>query len=184
LHLFTYIKQMANLKDSPHFKVHNDYYTPKYAWENIQHLIPKDKVIWEGCMLNSTLSNSPQYLTELGKEVVYDLKMDCLECEPENWDMIITNIPFETKIKIDILRRFVKFNKPFIVIMNSMNIFTNYFKDIFEDNFKDLQIIHPKGKIHFDKLVGEEIVKTKNCSFYCVYVAYKCNIPNDKLHLC
>jgi len=25
------------------FITHDDYMTPKYAWENIQHLIPKDK---------------------------------------------------------------------------------------------------------------------------------------------
>ena len=29
------------------FLKHDDYMTPKYAWENIQHLIPRDKVIWE-----------------------------------------------------------------------------------------------------------------------------------------
>jgi hypothetical protein len=29
------------------FLKHDDYMTPKTAWENIAHLIPKDKVIWE-----------------------------------------------------------------------------------------------------------------------------------------
>jgi len=29
------------------FIKHDDYMTPKYAWENIKHFIPKDKVIWE-----------------------------------------------------------------------------------------------------------------------------------------
>jgi hypothetical protein len=28
----------------------DDYMTPKYAWENIKHLIPKDKVLWEAFM--------------------------------------------------------------------------------------------------------------------------------------
>ena len=29
------------------FIKHDDYMTPKYAWENIEHIIPNDKVIWE-----------------------------------------------------------------------------------------------------------------------------------------
>ena len=44
---------MANFKDSPHFSTHNDYYTPKSAWEQIQNFISKDKTIYEAFMLNS-----------------------------------------------------------------------------------------------------------------------------------
>jgi len=29
------------------FLKHDSYMTPKSAWDNIKHLIPKDKVIWE-----------------------------------------------------------------------------------------------------------------------------------------
>ena len=120
---------MANLKDSPKFKIHNDYYTPKCAWEKINKLIPKDKVVWEACMLNSNLSKSPQYLTELGNEVVYDTSWDILK--ENHGDIIITNPPFETKIKIAILKRLVELDKPSIIIMNSMNTFANYFKPNF-----------------------------------------------------
>jgi hypothetical protein len=88
---------MANLKDSPKFKIHDDYYTPKYAWEKINHLIPKDKVVWEACMLNSNLSSSPEYLIELGNKVVYDTSWNILK--ENHGDIIITNPPFETKIK-------------------------------------------------------------------------------------
>jgi len=35
---------MAKLNDSPKFDAtKNDYYTQKEMWENISHLIPKDK---------------------------------------------------------------------------------------------------------------------------------------------
>ena len=44
---------MANFKDSSHFEIHDDYYTPKSAWEQINHILPKDKVVWEACLLNS-----------------------------------------------------------------------------------------------------------------------------------
>ncbi len=36
------------------FIKHDDYMTPKSAWENIQQFIPKDKVIW-------------RHFTEMGK---------------------------------------------------------------------------------------------------------------------
>ena len=169
---------MANLKDSPKFQVHNDYYTPKSAWEKINHLIPKDKVIWEACMLNSNLSKSPEYLTELKNKVIHNTEWDILKENPK-CDLIITNPPFETKIKIQILKRLVELDKPFIIIMNSMNTFANYFTEILNTEF--IQIITPRGKINFDKLVDNEIVKTKNCSFYCVYVAYKMNLKSKDL---
>ena len=175
---------MANLKDCPKWNVMNDYYTPEYAWKNIKHIIPKDKVIWEACMLNSHKSNSPKYLSDMGYEVVYNCKMDMLKEQPDNFDMIITNPPFETKLKLDILNRLVEINKPFILILNSMNIYSNYMRDIFKDNMKHLQFIIPKGKIHFDKLLENgDLSHVKNTSFYCIYLCYKMNISNEDLWL-
>ena len=168
---------MANLKDSPKFKIHNDYYTPKSAWEKINHLIPKDKLVWEACMLNSNLSKSPEYLTELGNKVIHDTSWDILK--ENHGDIIITNPPFETKIKIKILKRLVELDKPFIIIMNSMNTFANYFTEILDKRY--IQIITHKGKINFDKMENDKLTKTKNCSFYCVYVAYKMNLKNEDL---
>ena len=178
---------MANLKDSPNFQVYDDYYTPKSAWERIEPSIPKSGSIrwktrvWEACMLGADLSQSPKYLTDLGCDVIADTTMDCLEKQPEDWDIIITNIPFDIKKKVPILKKFLEYDKPFIVIMNSMNTFTKYFHSIFKGKVKDLQIITPSGKIHFDKLEGGVLTPTKNCSFYCVYVCYKVNLPPEQL---
>ena len=44
---------MANFKDTNTFSIHNDYYTPKYAWEQIKHFIPKNTTIYESFMLGS-----------------------------------------------------------------------------------------------------------------------------------
>jgi hypothetical protein len=133
---------MANLKDSPKFSVHDDYYTPYQAWEQISHLIPDDKVIWEACMLNAPYSRSGFYLKELGKKVIWDSSYDCLKGEyvspydtdggsvPTGFDMIVTNPPFDSIIKIEILKKFVSYDKPFIIIMNSMNTFTKYMRVI------------------------------------------------------
>lgn len=176
---------MAMCNDSPNFKVHDDYYTPKSAWVNINHLIPKDKVIWEACMLNSHKSKSPDYLTELGHEVVFNREWDALEVQPHNFDMIITNPPFETKIKKQILEKFVEIDKPFIIVMNCMNTFSKYIRQIFKGNLQHLQIITPSGKINFDKLDYDtnELIPTKSCSFYCIYLCYKMNLEPDQLWL-
>ncbi len=174
---------MSNFKDSPSFKVHNDYYTPKSAWESINHLIPKDKIIWEACMLNSTKSKSPEYLRELGHEVVYDTSWDMLQNQPESFDMIITNPPFETKLKKTILEKLVELDKPFILTMNACNMFSKYMRQIFGENIKHLQIITPSTKIQYDKYENHEFVKTKNCSFYSVFVCYKLDLKPEELWL-
>ena len=55
------------------FTVHDDYMTPKYAWENIQHLIPKDKKIWEAFYGDG---KSGSYLKELGFDEVEEVFED------------------------------------------------------------------------------------------------------------
>ena len=174
---------MSNFKDCPEWKIHNDYYTPKYAWEWINDLIPKDKIIWESCMLNSIHSKSPQYLRELGNQVVYDINFDMLVNQPDNFDMIITNPPFETDIKKKILMKLIEIDKPFILVMNGLNMFSKYIRSIFKDNMKYLQVIHPSKKIQYDKYVDNDFVKTKNCSFYSVFVCYKMELSSEQLWL-
>ena len=175
---------MANFKDCSTFQIYDDYYTPKSAWEQIAHIIPKDKKIWEAFLLNSKLSKSKENLGQLGfHDIVGDTTWDFLTCERPEYDMILSNPPFDETIKIPILRRLVQDDKPFIIIMNSCNLFCNYFNEIFKDNREHLQVIYPRGKIHFEKLIGDRTELKKNTSFYCVYIAYKMNIPNEKLYL-
>jgi hypothetical protein len=174
---------MTNFQGCSNFEIYNDYYTPKYAWENISHLLPNDKIIWEAFMLNSHKSKSKQNLLDLGKNVIGDTSWDFMKTNPK-YDIIVSNPPFNTQIKIAILKRLVELDKPFIIILNCCNLFCNYFNDIFKNNRKDLQIIFPKGKIHFEKLMSNgETEYKKKTPFYCIYLAYKMNIPNDKLYL-
>ena len=173
---------MANFKGLDTYEIYDDYYTPKSAWEYISHLLPKDKIIWEAFCLKSKLSKSKTNLEELGFQVVGNTEWDFFndETRPE-YDMIVSNPPFDKAIKIPILKRLVADAKPFVIIMNACNLYSNYFSEIFADNKADLQVIHPRGKIYFEKLEGNITVLRKNTSFYCVYVCYKMNIPNDKL---
>lgn len=168
---------MANFKDSPMFAVYDDYYTPKWVWKKIEHLIPKDKVIWEACMLNATNSKSMEILTELGYKVVGDTSWNILNCEiPDSVDIIVSNPPFETELKKSILKRLYEIGKPFLIIMNSCNVFSNYFHELIDR--ENTQIITPCGKLHYCKN-GE--VEKKNTSFYSVFVCYKMNLSNSEL---
>ena len=167
---------MANFKDCSKFEVHDDYYTPRWCWEQIQDFIPRDKIIWEMCLLNSN-EQSKKNLIDLGYEVIGDKTIDCLTetAEEEACDMIITNPPFATELKKNILKKLIALDKPFILIMNSCNIFTKYFHEIIGD--REIYYIYPKGKLYFDKYNGEELItpseKNKGCSFYSIYVCYK-----------
>lgn len=175
---------MANFKDSPHFAVHDDYYTTEETWRLIEHIIPKNKVIWEACMLNAVNSKSPQILENVtGNRIVFSTDLDILSGEiGEEYDMIVTNIPFETEIKKKILAKLVEIDKPFILIMNSCNMFSKYMRTIFKENIKHLQIITPSTKIHYSKLLENgEMEYKKNTSFYSVFVAYKMNLTTEQL---
>jgi len=84
------------------FLKHDDYMTPKYAWENIQHFIPRDKVIWEAFYGGD--GQSGKYLS-------------------------------------------------------------------------DLQIIIPRKRIQFIKIVDGKVDNRNACNFDCFYYCWKMNLP-------
>ena len=154
------------------FMKHDDYMTPKYAWENIKDYIPKDKVIWEAFYGDGSSGN---YLKELGFNTIQK-NIDFFE--NDIGDIIVSNPPF-TQIP-QVLQRLVELNKPFILIMPSSKINTQYFRKIFK-NIELPQIIIPKKRIQFKKLVDGKIdEKQKNaCNFDCFYYCWKMNLPKD-----
>ena len=126
------------------FLKHDDYMTPKYAWENITDYIPKDKVIWEAFMGDG---KSGEYLREIGcKEVIHDYD-DFFE--NNKGDIIISNPPF-SKSK-EILNRLKELDKPFILILPCSKIYTQYIRDNFKNTDTPLQIIIPRKRIQFVK---------------------------------
>ncbi len=159
------------------FLKHDDYMTPKYAWENIQQYIPKDKVIWEAFWGDG---KSGEYLTELGFNVIHN---DSDFFESDEGDIIVSNPPF-SKTK-EILNRLKELDKPFITIMPCSKICTQYIRENFKDSDDPLQIIIPRKRIHFIKQINGEIPKNwKNaCNFDCFYYCYKINLPRDIIWL-
>jgi hypothetical protein len=157
------------------FIKHDSYMTPKSAWENIQHLIPKDKIIWEAFYGDGT---SGTYLKELGFNVIH---------EPINFfendlgDIIVSNPPFS--LSKEIIQHLAKTDKPFILLFPVSKINTSYFRENFMN--KGLQIIIPRKRIHFNKLVdGEKVKERKNaCNFDCFYYCYKMGFEKDIIWL-
>jgi hypothetical protein len=152
------------------FMKHDDYMTPKYAWENIQQYIPKDKIIWEAFYGDGA---SGKHLTELGFTVIHEA-VDFFE--NDLGDIIVTNPPF-SKSK-EVMDKLLELDKPFIIIMPSSKINTSYFR-AWKD--KNIQIIIPRKRIHFEKKIEGKTPEgwKPACNFDCFYYCYKMNLPSD-----
>tara|TARA_R100001463_G_scaffold4259_4_gene16267 strand:+ start:92 stop:592 length:501 start_codon:yes stop_codon:yes gene_type:complete len=153
------------------FLKHDDYMTPKSAWENIQHLIPQNKLIWEAFYGDG---KSGEYLRELGFTVFH--KEICFFENDIEDSVIVSNPPF-SQAK-DIMKRLKELDRPFILIMPSSKINTSYFRENFMN--KKLQIIIPRKRIQFIKYINGESTEGKNaCNFDCFYYCYKIGLKDD-----
>jgi len=154
------------------FLKHDDYMTPKYAWENIKEYIP-NKIIWEAFYGDG---KSGEYLKELGFDVIHE-PIDFFE--ENRGEIICSNPPFS--LSKEIMNRLYELDKPFILIFPSSKINTQYFR-----KWKNkIQIIIPKKRIHFDKQIkGETPENWKNaCYFDCFYYCYKIGLDRDIIWL-
>lgn len=151
------------------FSKHDDYMTPREAWENIKEYIPQNKIIWEA-FFGDGLSGT--YLSDLGFDVIHE-EIDFFE--NNKGDIIVSNPPFtETK---KIFNRLKELDKPFILILPAAKIFTLYLREFF--NLNKLQIIIPRKRIQFKKLVEGKIILENKCNFDCFYYCYKINLEKD-----
>jgi len=157
------------------FTKHDDYMTPKSAWENIAHLIPKDKIIWEAFYGNG---DSGKYLTELGFKTIHE-QIDFFE--NDLGDIIVSNPPFSECKKV--MNRLKELDKPFIMILPSSKMTCSYIRENYKDS--KLQIIIPRKRIQFIKLVNGEVPKDykSKCNFDCFYFCYKMGFENDIIWL-
>lgn len=144
----------------------DDWFTPKYALENIEKYIPKDRVIWEAFFGDG---KSGQYLVELGFDVIHN---DNDFFESNEGDIVVSNPPFT--LKKEILTRLKELDKPFILIMPQNTINNNYVRELYQN---DLQIIIPRKRIQFIK--NGEDGHPKKCNFDIFYYCYKMNLPRD-----
>jgi hypothetical protein len=148
----------------------DDYMTPKSAWEAVKQYIPKHKVIWEPFYGDGT---SGKYLSELGFTVIHE---DIDFFENNKGDLIVSNPPF-SKAK-EVLTRCIELDKPFLLILPVSKLNVSYVREVFKGG--QLQIIIPRRRIHFHKLVNGKIDDSKkSCNFDCLYYCYKMNLEKD-----
>ena len=157
------------------FIKHDDYMTPKYAFEWIKDFIPNNKIIWEAFYGDGDSGN---YLQELGFNVIHE-PIDFFE--NNKGDIIITNPPFGKKKEI--FTRLKELDKPFIIICPSSMINTKYIKQLFKD--ETLQIIIPNKRINFIKTINGAVPDNwgNRCNFDCFYYCYKMNFHKDIIWL-
>jgi len=156
-------------------KTTDNYATDAGGWELIRDYIPKDKKIWAPFYCDG---KQGEIFKDMGYDITHEDK-DFFSYEPDDYDLIIDNPPF-SKFRY-VCSRMKELDKPFILIMPSSKINTNYFRDNFMDVEDPIQIIIPRKRIHFIKLVdGNPVEGQRNqCNFDCFYYCYKMNLPRD-----
>tara|TARA_R110000796_G_scaffold20508_1_gene60932 strand:+ start:287 stop:787 length:501 start_codon:yes stop_codon:yes gene_type:complete len=148
------------------FKKNDDWNTPKEAFEDIQHLIPKDKVIWESFWGDG---QSGKYLQELGFTVEHH-DIDFYENPVFHYDLLISNPPYSNKPKL--FKRLAELDKSFMMLLPVSTISKKFLKTYFKDK---IQIVVPSKRIHFVK-AGEH---SKSCWFDTVWICYKMGFEKD-----
>lgn len=95
---------------------HQELYTPFYAVDPIIKYVPKNHTIW--CPFDEEWSSFYQTFKQKGFNVIrshISEGKDFFLYEPNDYDVIISNPPFNIKDKI--LHRLYELNKPFAVLL-------------------------------------------------------------------
>ena len=156
--------------------VHDNYFTRKSAWQDIELFIPRGKTIWEP--LFDEQSNSASHLKDLGFEVIWK-NQDFFQSN--EGDIVVSNCPYS--LKKEVITRLKELNKPFILLMPSTCLHTKHFLELFRD--ERIQLIIPYTKRQFDKLGddGNFVDRKDNCSFYTLYICWKMDLPRDVIFI-
>ena len=141
-------------------------YTPDYGVNPILKYIPKNSIIW--CPFDTEESEFVKQISRLESiTVVYShisTGQDFFNYEPDNWDIIISNPPFQNKRQF--FERALSFNKPFALIMTNAWLNDSAPKQLFMN--KDLQLLMFNKRMKFTNPDGRPNNKiTFSSSYYC-----------------
>ena len=160
------------------FSTHDDYMTPRSAWENIKEYIPENKVIWEAFYGDGQSGKDLQDILKEKNRVIHE-PIDFFKNLPDGTELIQSNPPFSCKKEI--FTRLRELDLPFIMICPVCMLITQYIRQLFSDTEHRLQIIIPRKRIQFIKLVDGKIPDNwkSQCNFDCFYYCYKINLERD-----
>ena len=148
----------------------NNWNTPSGVWNKVIEFIPKDKTVW---MPFYNDGYAGEYLRGKGFNIIHE-NVDFFESD--KGDIVIDNPPYKdkniVKIKDKIMKRLIELDKPFMLLLPSTTIQTQYFDSLHNEHF---QLLIPREKYNFEKFVGD---KTK-CPFYTLWVCYKMGFERD-----
>ena len=127
----------------------SEQWTPRYAVEMmipfIQHW--KNKIIW--CPFDTEDSQFVKVLKENGFNVVYSHIMngqDFFTYEPENWDVLVSNPPYQDKMKF--MERADSFGKPWALFL-PLNITADSGLNKMFGDCPELTILMPNKRTRF-----------------------------------
>ena len=149
-------------------KKSDDYATPAHAWKDIEHFIPKDKVIYMPFYYDGS---AKERMEALNVKWVIHSDVDYFKNNFE-YDLVIDNPPFSKKREI--LQKLKEDDKPFILLLPTATICMQYFQNLFRQD--NIQLIIPKKRIHFE--VDGEAPKA-GAYFDCFYYCYKMELDKD-----
>ena len=143
------------------YNVQDEYYTPSVLVELIvpylkkweQDFIIKNErkpVIW--LPFDTEESKYYQILKEKDFNIIrshLDDGKDFFEYQPEQFDIIVSNPPFSTKLKI-FERIIFDLKKPFVLLMNMMAVNYSEIGNLFQFVNPKIQFIIPDKKVSFD----------------------------------
>jgi len=140
-------KEMSNWLNKKSFNEKDEYYTPTILVNVILEFIKPNSIIW--CPFDTIDSEFVIQLKNDGHTVIHSHiweGKDFFEYEPDNYDCIISNPPFSTKLKV--LDRLYKLDKPFAMVLGLPILNYQEIGNFFLD--KDLQLLIVDKKVSFD----------------------------------
>ncbi len=145
----------------------NEFYTPEYVVEHITEYVPKDAVIW--CPFDTKDSHFVKVLSRTNKVLYSHIADGCdyYETNPDGWDIMISNPPFQGKKQI--FERALEFGKPFALLMTLQWLNDAAPHRIWPSAGKDLELLTFDKRIHYLNGITGDVEKktTFSSAFYC-----------------
>ena len=162
-------------KRFPELHNFNDMYTPPEAINSIEKYLPKNKIYWEACY---GLGHMADELSKHGFTVVGNVDIDCLQEEPDKWDVFMTNPPFNGNKKF--FKRAIELGKPFVFLCRLEHLGGVEASKLFKN--LNIQIVIPKRRINYitPKMMRGE--KVGGSPFHSVWVTYGLNLPKQIIY--